>query len=172
MTGTIRLLPNCPGSLLPQINQHARSRRHIHQSPPEPPSFCLPMIAVCCTNNLMPRRIKKKQSLLAPAGNLIKRLSNTRARSRRKAVRYGLWAVGLFLVYSAMSGTYGIPRIIRLELKRSNLVESNRELTAELIDSDRIRDMLKNDPAYIEKIARTRYHMAYPNETLYRYRGQ
>jgi cell division protein FtsB len=120
----------------------------------------------------MPRRIKKKQSLLAPAGNLLKRLSNTKARSRRKVVRFSFWALVIFLVYSFMSGTYGIPRIVRLELEKRDYTTANRELMAELIDSDRVRDMLKNDPAYIEEIARTRYHMAYPNETIYRYHGQ
>ena len=121
----------------------------------------------------MPRRVKKKkQSLLAPAGNLIKRLSNTQARSRRKALRYSIWTIAIFLGYSFMSGTYGIPRIIRLELEKRDLINSNRRLTAELIDSDRERQLLKNDPDYIEYIARTRYHMAFPNETIYRYRGQ
>ncbi len=121
----------------------------------------------------MPRRVKKKrQSFLAPAGDFIKRLSNTKARSRRKLLRYSIWALAIFLGYSFMSGTYGLPRIVRLELEKRDLVRGNHEMMVELIDSDRVRDMLRNDPAYIEKIARTRYHMSYPNETIYRYRGQ
>ena len=120
----------------------------------------------------MPRRVKKQSSFLAPAGNLLRKLSDTDARLRRKVVRYGLLAIGLLFVYSFMSGTYGIPRIVRLELEKASLAESNRELMVELIDADRIRSLLQNDPAYIEYVARTRYHMAYPNETIYRYRGQ
>jgi cell division protein FtsB len=120
----------------------------------------------------MPRRVKKQPSLFAPAGNLIKRLSNTDAQLRRKITRYGLLTIAVLLLYSFMSGTYGIPRIIRLELERKALVRANHDLLIELIDADRVRDMLRNDPHYIEYIARTRYYMAYPNETIYRYRGQ
>lgn len=120
----------------------------------------------------MPRRVRKSPSILAPAGNLIKRLSNTQARSRRRLFRYGLWTVTVFLIYSFMSGTYGIPRIVRLELEKQGITESNHELRMNLIEADRIRQMLKYDKAYIEKVARTRYHMARPNETVYRYSGQ
>ena len=40
------------------------------------------------------------------------------------------------------------------------------------IDAERIRDLLLSDKAYIEKIARTKYLMAYPNEQVFRYRGR
>lgn len=120
----------------------------------------------------MSRRVRKTPSILAPAGNLIKRLSNTQARSRRRLFRYGLWTVVLFLTYSFMSGTYGIPRIVRLELEKNSMVQANHELRVNLIEADRIRYMLKYDKNYIEKVARTRYHMARPNETVYRYSGQ
>ncbi len=120
----------------------------------------------------MPRRVKKQPSLFAPAGNLIKRLSDTDVRLRRKIVKAGLWTIALLFIYSFMSGTYGIPRIIRLELEKKSLVAANRQLVVELIDAERTRRMLENDPVYIEYIARTRYHMAYPAETIYRYRGQ
>lgn len=123
-------------------------------------------------NDIMPRRVRKSPSLLAPAGNLIKRLSDTRARSRRRLLTYGLWTMGLFLIYSFMSGTYGIPRIVRLELEQRAIVRANHELLINLIDADRVRYMLKYDRSYIEQVARTRYHMARPNETVYRYSGQ
>ncbi len=71
-----------------------------------------------------------------------------------------------------MSGTYGIPRIIRLELEESALTGENRQLIAELIDAQREREMLRTDRNYIEYIARTKYFMSYPDETIYRYRGR
>ena len=120
----------------------------------------------------MSRRIKKKPSLFAPAGNLLKKLSNTDARVRRRVVKIGLWVLGLFFLYSFMSGTYGITRIIRLEIERKQLTEANQQQLVELIDAVRVREMLKSDPNFIEYIARTRYHMAYPNEIIYRFRGQ
>lgn len=71
-----------------------------------------------------------------------------------------------------MFGTYSLPRIVRLEIEKGGLIDSNRELTVELIDAVRIRDLLRTDPTYIEHIARTRYFMVRPDETIYRYRGR
>lgn len=120
----------------------------------------------------MTRRISKSRSLFAPlAENFVKRISSADIRHRKKLVKYGCWLLFLMIGYSFMSGTYGLPRIIRLELEQSRLEESNRILTAELIDAVRIRDMLRYDPDYIEGIARTRYYMVYPGETVYRNRG-
>jgi cell division protein FtsB len=118
------------------------------------------------------RRAKKKRSLLAPAGSLIKRLSDTNVRLRRRFIRYGLWTLGLLFLYSLLSGTYGIPRIIRLHIEKQALIESNRQRSAELVDLARIRGLLQQDQSYIERVARERYHMVWPNETIYRYRGR
>ena len=121
----------------------------------------------------MPRRVKQSHSFIAPlAENFVRRLSSADKRLRRKITKYCFWTLGLLFVYSLMSGTYGIPRIVRFELERRSLVEANRKLTIDLIDAARIRKMLQSDPGYIEYIARTRCRMAYPNETIYRYRGQ
>lgn len=120
----------------------------------------------------MPRRIKKKPSLLAPAGNLIRRLSDTDKRLRRRVLTYSLWIVGVLFVYGLLFGTYSLPRIIKLHFKEQSLVEANRQLTVDLIDAVRQRKMLRDDPDYIEYIARTRYFMVRPDETVYRFRVQ
>jgi cell division protein FtsB len=121
----------------------------------------------------MPRRVKKSTSIFAPlTENFARKLSGSNQRVRRKVVRYGFWAIGILFVYSLMSGTYGIPRVIRLELQRAALIEANRRELVDLVDASRIKRMLESDPVYIEYIARTRYHMVYPDETIYRYRGQ
>ncbi len=121
----------------------------------------------------MPRRVKQSRSLLGPlTDNFVTRLSNADARFRRKAVRFGFWTLGLVFIVSIMSGTYGIPRIVRLELERAKLIDANRRILVELIDNTRVRGMLENDPAYIEYLARTRYHMVSPNETIYYYRDR
>jgi len=118
----------------------------------------------------MARRTKQSRSLLAPlAENFVKRLSSTDARWRRKIVKYGFLILGLFFFYSLMSGTYGVPRIIRLELEKKTLVRDNHQRLVELIDAVRVRGMLRSSPAYIEYIARTQYYMIYPNEVIYRY---
>lgn len=121
----------------------------------------------------MPRRVRQSRTFLGPlAENFIKRLSSSDARLRRRIVRYGSWIITIIFLLSLVNSTYGIPRIVRLELRKHNLIEGNRDLTIELIDAERIRQMLRSDPLYIEKIARTRYRMVYPGETIYRFRGQ
>jgi cell division protein FtsB len=121
----------------------------------------------------MPRRKKQPRSLLPPiADGVVRRLSNADARLRRKIVRYGLWILALAFVYSTMMGDYSVPRIVRLELRRQSLIESNRRLLAELVDKDLTRKRLESDRDFIEHVARTRYHMARPDETIYFYRGR
>jgi cell division protein FtsB len=51
-------------------------------------------------------------------------------------------------------------------------LKANRLQAAALIDACRVRDMLKNDKLYIEQIARQKFHLVYPDETLYRYGDQ
>ncbi|MEW6412011.1 MAG: septum formation initiator family protein [Candidatus Zixiibacteriota bacterium] len=121
----------------------------------------------------VPRRVKKSPSIFTPlTDNLISRLSNTNQRVRRKVVKYGFWFIGIVFVYSLMSGTYGIPRIIRLELEKKHLLEANHRNLVDLVDASRVKKMLESDESYIETVARTRYRMAYPDEIIYRYRGQ
>ena len=119
----------------------------------------------------MPRRVKQNRSFLTPlAENFIQRISSQDSRLRRKLVRYGFWILGIMFLYSLMAGDYGLPRIARLELERQSLTDANRQVRADVIDLARTRSRLLYDRAYIEKIARTRYFMVGPGETVYRYR--
>jgi cell division protein FtsB len=121
----------------------------------------------------MPRRIKKSRSFLGPlADNLKQRLKSTDTRVRRRIIKISFWVIVLLFMHSLVSGTYGIPRIIRLELERRSLIEANRELTADLVLADRRKRLLRSDSTFIEYIARTKYRMVRPGETIYRYRGR
>jgi cell division protein FtsB len=120
----------------------------------------------------MPRRIRSKPTLLTPAGNLIKRLRESDDRLRRRLTWIVLGVIGLFLVWSSFDSEYGLTRIIRLQMEQKAMLRTNQREMAELIDAVRVRDLLRTDKGYIEYIARTRYHMAAPNETIYRFRGR
>jgi cell division protein FtsB len=85
---------------------------------------------------------------------------------------FGFWAAALFFGYSLVSGDYGIPRIVKLELERKGLQEANQRQLVQLLDASRERNLLKSDSTYIEFLARTQYHMARPNETIFRYRSR
>ena len=120
----------------------------------------------------MPRRINKTNSLFTPAGNLLKRLSNTSLRYRRRLLRISLAVLAVAFAWSLLIGTYSLPRIIKLHLQRASLVTANRRLSTELVDAARVIEMLKSDPVFLEQIARSRYYMVRENETIYRYRGR
>ncbi len=121
----------------------------------------------------MSRRVKKKASLFAPlAENLAGRLAKTNTQTRRRLTRWGAWIFAVLFIYSLMIGTFSIPRIVRLEAERRHLLTANRLQAAALIDACRVRDMLRHDELYIEQIARQKFHLVYPDETLYRYSDQ
>ncbi len=105
----------------------------------------------------MPRKVKKTRSFLGPiAGNFIKRVSGADARLRRKVSRLGLWAIGLLFAWSLLSGTYGLPRIIRLELEKGALTESNLQKSAALVDGARIKKMLLTNDAAMPIVSKNR----------------
>jgi cell division protein FtsB len=121
----------------------------------------------------MPRRVTKaRPSLFTPAGSFVKRLARENPTARRKAVIVGFWLIAGFFAWSLVIGDYGVPRIIRLELEKRGMEEANRRQLTQLIDATQQRQLLQSDSTYIEYIARTKYHMARPNETIYRYRSQ
>lgn len=119
----------------------------------------------------MPRRVVRDHpSLFAPAGTLLTRLAQSDNRARWRFTKFALLILGALFIWSLLSGAYSITNIIRLTLDRDRLARNNREQLTTLIDSRRIRDLLTNNPGYIEYVARTRYHMVIPNEVVYRYR--
>lgn len=120
----------------------------------------------------MPRRIRTKPTILTPAGKLFKRLRESDDRVRRRLVRIVLGLIAVFFIWSCLDGEYGMARIAKLSMERDAIAQANQRKTAELVDAVRIRELLKTDRSYIEYIARTRYHMAAPNETIYRFRGR
>lgn len=121
----------------------------------------------------MPRRVTKSKSIFTPiADNFLKKISTADIRVRRKFIKYGFWVIGLFFIYSLFSPTYGIKRIVTLELEKKTLIDMNRQEFVKLIDGQQMQNLLLFNHEYIEYIARTRYHMVYPGETIYRYQGQ
>lgn len=120
----------------------------------------------------MPKRIRTKPTILTPAGNFFRRLRESDDRMRRRLIKIGLAVITALFVWSCFDGEYGIIRIAKLSMERNTIARANQRELAQLIDATRIRDLLKSDKGYIEFIARTRYHMAAPNETIYRFRGR
>lgn len=116
------------------------------------------------------RSRRTRPSLFSPAGELLRKLSAAELHERWQQVGVGaVLALVLFLILS-FSGESGVQNIVRLELERRGLVSANRARFADLVDADLEITRLRHEPAYLEYIARSNYHMVYPNEILYRYR--
>ena len=114
------------------------------------------------------RFYKKKQSLGLLAQNIGRRLARSDSRLRRSIVRLSAFAFVGFVIYSFLAGPYGFFRLNRLESRRDQLIEENRRLLVDIVDADITRRRLKYDAHYQEYIARTRYLLARPGETVIR----
>ncbi len=109
---------------------------------------------------------KKKNPLKPLVENVGSRLMQADSRFRRSAVKWSALLFSVFVIYSFLAGPYGLFRIVRLQDKKAELITENRMLLVGIIDADMTRSRLTNDPHYIEYVARTRYLLARPGETL------
>ena len=70
----------------------------------------------------------------------------------------------LWLLLAPGTGIFGLLKLrqemVRLEQQTKELIKSNEELRAEI-------DRLKNDPDYLERIAREKYGLLKKNEQLF-----
>jgi cell division protein FtsB len=94
------------------------------------------------------------------------------AMPRRRAVspraRRALWIIGgIVLLYLFIVGDRGAWRLLSLLHLRDELAAEELALSAEVIDLDTRHRLLESDTTFIEKIARTEYHLSRPDETIY-----
>lgn len=87
-------------------------------------------------------------------------------------VRWGLWATALLLgiyLLAIIFGDHGLTgmKAMREELKQIRL--ENARLEKENMDLYRSINRLKNDPAYIEQVAREELNMLRPDEIVFRF---
>ena len=116
-------------------------------------------------------RINKHKSLLEPLKqNVVKRLSNTDARARRKILLGLIVFIGLFLLYSFFSGNYGFVRIAKLHVQKHRLAEQNHYLLVKLVDAELTAKRLQHDMTFIEYVARTKHYFSKPGEVIYRFK--
>jgi cell division protein FtsB len=101
---------------------------------------------------------------------LTSRRSSFAPRKSRPGMRLIVWAALAFLLYGAYSylgGSYGLIQLWRLKQRQAAL---DREIVHLQQQQDSLRQeiqLLQNDTAYIEKIARERYRMGKPGEKIY-----
>ena len=90
-----------------------------------------------------------------------RRLSETRSRR--------LWLIGFIVLigYLVISTQIGVWRSWSLWRLRDNLDEQRLELAAQVVDLDTRKRLLLTDTLYIERVARSEYHLSRPDEMIY-----
>lgn len=94
---------------------------------------------------------------------------------QNRARQHRLWrsliwlacAVLAYVVYSYVGGSAGLIQYGRLQLRRLRLEKEISQLQARQDSLKQVIFRLQNDTTYIEKIARERYYMGRPGETIY-----
>ncbi len=117
---------------------------------------------------------RKKISPSTPAGlNPLQRkwsYSHQQRGRQKKAWRGLAWLACVALIYVAYSylgGSTGLIQYGRLQLRRWKLEKEIGQLQTRQDSLKQAIFSLQNDTTYIEKIARERYYMGRPGETIY-----
>jgi cell division protein FtsB len=76
--------------------------------------------------------------------------------------------IGFLLVWFGFLDSYSLYTRVSLEREKKHYIERTIQLQHETELLNQKIEALKNDPAYLEKIAREDYGMRKPNETVYR----
>lgn len=86
--------------------------------------------------------------------------------TRRLMIWLGL-ALLLYAAYSYLGGSYGLIQLWRLQQRRATLDRDIVRLQQQQDSLSQEIQLLQHDSAYIEKVARERYHMGKPGEKIY-----
>lgn len=127
--------------------------------------------------------IPKADRMISPRKKNLKRSSihlnplqrkwsySQQSRARQHKVWRGLaWlacGVLVYVAYSYLGGSSGLIQYGRLQLRRLKLEKEISLLQARQDSLKQTIFLLQNDTTYIEKIARERYYMGRPGETIY-----
>jgi cell division protein FtsB len=76
--------------------------------------------------------------------------------------------IGFLVVWFGFLDTYSVYTRFSLEREKRHYIERTHQLKQDTEELNRKIELLKNDPAYLEKIAREEYGMRKPNEKVYR----
>jgi len=71
------------------------------------------------------------------------------------------------LLYLFVAGNMGVLKMLDLWRSERSLTRRDTRLAAQVLSLDTRRRMLESDTTYIEKIARTEYHLSRPGEVIY-----
>lgn len=87
----------------------------------------------------------------------------------KKTGRWILVAVLSVLLYFSLTGDEGLINLYRSHLKAQKMIHEVQELNAAIDSLKNTIEMLRNDTAYIERIAREKLGMARKDEKVYKF---
>jgi len=106
---------------------------------------------------------------------LLRQLSQKISQKFRKLVPQStfkkslLVAAGLFFILTFFGGDFGFVRIAQLKQKKKTLQLRYKQLQAEVLQLEDQKNLLQDDPFYIEKLAREQFGYSRPDEKVYRF---
>jgi len=117
----------------------------------------------------------RKKNLKGSAGSLnpLQRKWSSSQQERARQRRFWRWlawlagAVVVYVAYSYLGGSAGLIQYGRLHLRRLKLEKEISQLQAQQDSLKQSIFRLQDDTTYIEKVARERYYMGRPGETIY-----
>jgi len=98
--------------------------------------------------------------------------SPARGRSKPRPLSPGTkriirWIIGGVIAYLFVAGPRGAFNLLSLWRTENALERRELRLSAEIVELETQRNRLETDTLYIERIARTEYRMARPDEVIY-----
>lgn len=94
---------------------------------------------------------------------------------KHKAVRLGLCAVLCVLVlylFMIITGRNGLLDLNRKRARLKSLMEKNQRLEQKNVELYRVINRMKNDPSYIEDLARRELKMIGKDEVIYKFKAE
>jgi len=88
---------------------------------------------------------------------------------RGKTAKLFLLMGAIFFGFTFFGGDFGFVRIWNLHEKKKELELESKKLQVQILDLQMEKDKLKNDKAYIEKMAREKLGMVKEGEKVYRF---
>lgn len=100
--------------------------------------------------------IKKKKPIRNKRGLLSKKYT--------RLIAIGIVVIVFIIIY--LTGPRGTIRMFRVMQKKQDLENEIETLERKKVELDSIKNLLENDPAYLEKIAREEYNMKKEGEKV------
>jgi cell division protein FtsB len=109
-----------------------------------------------------------KRNLAGLLGWLNKLILHKHPKNRAKSAL--IVGAVVFLLVTFLGGDFGFIRLYQLRHKKNQLEQQQKVLQAEFLQLELDRRLWRDNPLFVEKIAREEYGLSRPEEKIYRFK--